>query len=373
MPVPSTHIVLVSDQPVPSLLPLLDPNLAVKRVVLVATPAREPHAQALRTALREAGLQVEPINLLRHPYDFPRLHRTFSQLVDSYIDQGVAANISGGNKLMSIAAYEVCKEKGQRAYYVNIDTDAVQWITPLDLPDHPLQTPLRMENYLHACGVQIESLSREKVSEEWEQIAEQLLNDHSFRSFNHHLLYQDSIPSYLQKAAEQKYFPKLVNSSIIKRNGHPAQFSSHESKCFLRGFWLEAVMFSWLSKQQHQGKIQDIVCNLKVRWRPEGSIEDIDNEFDVAFLAKNTLFLIECKSGGLKNNQDEMKKVIFQLGRSRQKLGGLRGKAFLVTINTLSENLRSRCLDNSVDHIQIKNGADLDGYVNNLLSGGEKS
>ena len=68
-----------------------------------------------------------------------------------------------------------------------------------------------------------------------------------------------------------------------------------------------------------------------------------------------------------------MKKVIFQLGRSRQKLGGLRGKAFLVTINTLSENLRSRCLDNSVDHIQIKNGADLDGYVNNLLSGGEKS
>ncbi|OFC37603.1 hypothetical protein BAE29_10395, partial [Acidithiobacillus caldus] len=263
-----------------------------------------------------------------------------------------------------IAAYEVCKEKQQCVYYINIETDSVQWIVPEGLPDHPLQAQLRMENYLHACGVHVVSLSREELPSGWLRVAKQLINEQKFRSYIYHLLRgHGSIPEYLHSAAARNYFPQLRKAEIVTGDFGAQSVVDQKSRSFLDGLWLEGLVFHLLSEWQRSGKIQDVVRNLKVRWQPDEHSEEIANEFDVAFLAKNTLTLIECKSGSVKSKPEEMRKVIFQLGRSRQKMGGLRGKAALLALHSLTENLRSRCLDNSVISMQSTSMAELQSHL----------
>ena len=158
---PDTHLVLVSDQPVPSLLPLLDARMGARKAILVATPTRQEPAHWLAEALRAQKLEVEII-ALNEPYDFPRLHSIFRAQIHLH-PEGIAANISGGNKLMSIAAYEGCKAAEQPVYYINIESDAVQWLYPEGQPNHPLQASLRLENYLLSCGVKVLEISRDEV------------------------------------------------------------------------------------------------------------------------------------------------------------------------------------------------------------------
>ncbi|MCE5360042.1 Card1-like endonuclease domain-containing protein [Candidatus Igneacidithiobacillus taiwanensis] len=364
----ATHLVLVSDQPVPSLLPLLDPDLGAQSVLLVATPARQRHAQHLAEALRSTNLEVSPVVILEQAYDITYLYHIFRQLIANYPANSVAANISGGNKLMSIAAYEVCKENRQGIYYINIETDSVQWIYPQHSHNHPLRAPLRLENYLHACGVELESISRPDTTRAWLHIARELLRDSKLRSYVYHLLHNpDAMPNYLRDRANRIYLPQLVNAKLISKHADNLIPYSKDAKAFLGGLWLEILVYELL--QEHSKNIQDIAHNLKVRWLPDGASESVFNEFDIAVLSQNTLILVECKSGSTKTHADELRKVIFQLGRSRQKLGGLRGKAVLISLHELSASLVSRCQDNGVVPITGNGISDLRAKLIALIEG----
>jgi hypothetical protein len=105
MPI-TTHLILVSAQPIPNLTPILDDNLRPKKVVMLVSPGMQERSNALENIYKPRGISVERC-LIDDPWDADRIREQVEDLLlTQYPDGGIALNATGGTKLMSIAAYE---------------------------------------------------------------------------------------------------------------------------------------------------------------------------------------------------------------------------------------------------------------------------
>jgi hypothetical protein len=366
--IPETHIILVSDQPMPSLLPLLDPGMAARKALLVVTQQRRHHAEWLAAALQSRGLEVETCEL-EAPYDMDYLQAKFHQLIKKH-PEGVATNISGGNKLMSIAAYESCKSAQQPVYYVNIETDSVQWLFPEKSNDHPLTVTMQLETYLQSCGVAIQALTRDPYPTNWRPLASEIFNNRKLFSCVQKIKHGQDISDIIKTSPFD--YARLLELNILKNKSGEYDHANNLASQFLMGGWYELVVHDAIKNISLTGvSVQDAAMNLKIAWKTsENSTEPLANEFDVVALINNTLYLIECKSGKhTKQKADELRKVILQLGKSRAKLGGLRGRAALVSRLPITPSMEARCSENMVETF-FTDGLKLKGFqdhIHNLI------
>ncbi len=329
-----THLVLVSDQPVPSLVPVLDPALGVRRVWLAATAYRKTHAEHLAETLRRHGREVE-ILMVERPFERTALAAQFRAWLGHAPDGGLAVNLTGGSKPMAIAAFEACREVGVPACYVRIDTHALAWLHPGGIPDHPLPPVLTLEDILAANGVEMAALSREvPYPAPWMCLAQEIATDPHLQNKLAHLGNQD-VP--------RNPPPILKGKGLLHRNGPGWTWASDEARRFVAGGWLEALVFDALARLRGDPDlgIHDLACNVRIR-RPVQAGEALDGELDVAVMRENTLFVVECKSGRMddkfKGNEKAQERMILNLADVGELLGGLRGRTALVSRNPLTPN-----------------------------------
>ncbi len=104
----TTHLCLVSAQATPNLLPVLDEAWRPKKVVLACSAQMKHAAVGLRSVIQAKcpGLGVETLNL-PNAYDYTALSDTFLTYLAEHADDNIALNVTGGTKLMAVAAQEV--------------------------------------------------------------------------------------------------------------------------------------------------------------------------------------------------------------------------------------------------------------------------
>jgi len=78
----TTHVCLVSGQPLPNLIPLIDPELGVKRAILLVTPDMEQRAEWLKEVLQPRGIAVE-IRKLNDAWDFDGVQSEIMELLEA--------------------------------------------------------------------------------------------------------------------------------------------------------------------------------------------------------------------------------------------------------------------------------------------------
>lgn len=292
----ATHLCLVSDQPVPSLTPLLDPALAVRQVILVHAPERARHAAWLADALQRHGRAVE-LFALQDGYDLPGLRREMSALAGRH-PQGVIANITGGSKMMTIAAWETFTRPTDRLYYVDIRRDSLRWLRP-EAPEQAVADRVRLETYIVAHGQRIQPeqpLRRDPPDPanliEWRRLARSLA--------------ADSQP--------------------------------HSSS---GGHWLEELVFAEIEALRAEDRtLQDVARQFKVV-DGDRKRKPVENEYDVAVLRDNSLYLIECKTGQAGAGKAATA-ALYRLATLFEGLGGLRGGGILVSSEALSARIKAR-------------------------------
>lgn len=133
-PPPALHLCLVSNQPVPGLTPLIDPALGTKRVILAAAPERRVWAERLARTLAMYQIPAESLPLA-DGYDLAGVQAEFVRLRDRF-PEGLSVNITGGTKLMAIAAWLTFDRPQDRLYYVQLKTDHIDWLRPAGIPPH---------------------------------------------------------------------------------------------------------------------------------------------------------------------------------------------------------------------------------------------
>lgn len=318
----TTHLCLVSDQPVPCLTPLLDPALAVRSVLLVHAPERARQAAWLAAALQRHGIAAE-LHALADAYDLPGLRRELSALAGRH-PAGFVANITGGTKLMTLAAWEVFARPTDRLYYVDIRRDSLRWLRP-EAPEQPVADRVQLETYLVAHGLRI----------------------HPKRG-----LHRELPDSAALKAARQL---ALRLAPLKKKLGSDG------------GTWLEELVFAEAAALRAQDrKIQDIARQFVVD-NAAGQDQRVENEIDIAILRDNTLFLVECKTGKAGRGPDAAD-AIYKLAQLVDDLGGLRGRGILVSSELVSDAVKARARHLRIDLVDRSAFGNLGGALANLLA-----
>lgn len=343
-----THFCLVSAQATPNLLPVLDDAWRPRRVVLACSAQMKEAAQALRSVIQTKGGGIV-VDLLDLPnaYDYAALSDAFLNYLAEHADENIALNVTGGTKLMAVAAQEVFRSVGKPVFYVNVESDEVLVIGEKSV-NRPLLAKLKVHEMLRAHGYNVTTQEQPKISRELRDLTARLI-DHVAssgkalgslnalaRAARDNHLRAELTPGQLDSRSLGDIVALFAEAGLLRQQGSALIFKDEESRFFTNGGWLEAHVFEMLQSLRSQVEgLSDVVMGVRVAFsgaagKPYGRDK---NEIDVAFLYRNTLHLIECKTANLAQvgNGDDSKatEAIYKM-ESLLKLGGLRTKGMVV-------------------------------------------
>ena len=334
---------LLSDQHVPNLLSVH--HYLPDRLILVESTAMQRKKAAFNflRALRAGGLDYETEERYSAPpledvNDLSVIRNCLKQEYARYPSDEWIANVTGGMKPMSIAAYEFFKALGARVIYIDVaKPDTILSLdggTP-ELCQHELKIPEFVAGYGFEASKSDEVIGQgEKRAETWWPCA---------RAIAQHA--PDS--NLLQTASREEWRQAREKGLQLQRRhltGLPAEVQSSLEQCFglvatsgslagkidkyagkfLTGEWLE--QFVWCLLHQHAKLLGLNDVHLGVEAKRGNAATD----FDVAFIRRHALGAVECKSGSQEHG-DDPNAPLDKLEARMQQFRALRVNPILVT------------------------------------------
>ncbi len=239
-------LTLLGEQPIPNLLPLWQyPEFSA--VQFVVTPRTRPLAEALIAFIRQdhtlSHLQViDPLEV--EAYDLTQTRMRLSQALVSHIHAGlpVTLNLTGGTKLMSLAALQAAYGLAAPLLYVSSETGEMIFYSSdgVETRRENISVHISVEQYLHAHGIE--------------------------------------------------------SSEVQNFNPETAANAARPPK---EGDWLEEAVYQAAIQS---GQFDDVRKNLYIRRR--GRDDAVINELDVVVTRNGLLGVCSCKAGRKLSNDD---------------------------------------------------------------------
>lgn len=336
-----THVCLVSAQATPNLIAAIDEQWRPRRVVLATSSEMSAAADYLERVLKRRGIAIErlPIN---DAYDYFRILDTFFAFLEEKKEIPVALNVTGGTKIMAMAAQEAFGAYKKPVFYVNAQTDEI-----LVLGDRTRNTSLsgkigladflEVHGYTFANGIHP---AKPNITRRESDLTLRIVD--GVERFGPALGQLNAIAaqakgSLIGKLDDRQRDSIAVNDIVdlfvegghIHRKNKNLHFISEDSRAFVGGGWLEQHVFKALADIAGTRHFTDYGMNMKIL-APDGSTL---NEIDGAFLHQNTLHLIECKAANLdipgNSGDDKGTEAIYKL-ETLLKMGGLRTRGMII-------------------------------------------
>ena len=368
------HFCLISDQAAPSLLPILDPDFKPKEAVFLVSDKMKSNAEALEKVFKEKNIKVTLVSI-ENIYDFQEMENCFIELIDQFDGKDIALNVTGGTKLMAIVAQNTFAMGGKPIFYVDSDNNQILFISRDEkgqsIPNKMLNCQIDLKTYLSAYGMVYKSAKQPMTSEQLITNLEPFIKQYD--------KYKDDIPLLNSYAAESQksgfkvdfkhhkvksfvtLLEELHHKNLLDFDRHRIDFRDTVHKDLLNGVWLEEITYKAIENIK---SIQDKALSLEVgnssydQSKHQYALKNQgnQNEFDIAFMAKNRLHIIECKTqlmnkeGGIKSEE-----ILYKL-EALKNYGGLMTKKCLVSYFEVPESVKNRAKEL---HIEIIQGKDL--------------
>lgn len=362
----NAHLILVSAQPIPNLTPIFDDTLKPQKVVMLVSNDMLDRSKALENIYKPRGIGVERY-LIENPWNADEIREQVEDLLlTQYPDGGIVLNATGGTKLMSIAAYEAFRSCQLPVFYVHPEHDRLIWMSP-KLPDVDLSDRIKLEDYLMAYGSPVDNLDRSGVREPIRQLTQQLLTDFDryvdeLGTFNYLAMKADNpqLTSEVEDGPQSRpllweLLELFEAAGLCKINGHTLCFADENARFTANGGWLEMHTYALCLNLKKAIGLQDIACNITINRQPTGHAI-IKNEMDIGLIKANRLHLIECKTQQFKGDKDA--DILYKLDSLRDLMGGLQGRAMLVSFNQLDKASRARARELNIQlccHVELRN------------------
>lgn len=351
-----THIVMVSEQQIPNVLPVVDNSIRPERAVICTTPGMRGNAKILTDYFSRCQIQSSLFEL-DSAYDFVGLQNKFldlaSELSGQASDTGV--NLTCGTKLMAIAAQKVFWENGFPCFYVNPEKNTIINVTEGVPSESPIAGQLGIDDVFAVHGYRVVSSERKQISEKTDRLCRTLLSDCS--------RYEEPLKTLNRLAGEAEDAKSLTvrhdipaqswdllklfmdHGAIRYYDDNKIQFADEGARRFCHGFWLEDWVGGALNELNRRVKLQDYRSSIVIE-----SGNGTRNEIDAAFLYRNQLYLTECKTASLDEN-DKSAPPLYKLD-SLHRLPGSFTRMILTSYQPLdihgrrrAEDLRIRVID----------------------------
>lgn len=325
-----TMFCLVSRQSMANVIPVL--MYKPQHVVLFATPEEHRSADLLQSLFGSKSINVKRINGL-NAYDYLNFKKVVSNLLEQ-TNGDVWLNVTGGTKLMALAAYEAFAEKNKTIIYCDTIHENIIYLYPVNKVEK-IQAHITIKDYLLSYGFKIvETRDINQIKKFYDLFnyidSNNLMN--SFIKFNNTIRekFNNSQPRYTVYSPDRKFrFIKDLSDFFIEYgypipNNKRIKLSSNE---YQHGNWLEFYAFYIYEQKLKLNPLSGVKIV---------SFDGIENEIDLVFLKDYKLHLVSCKSGKKDNQYD-----LFQLETLRNITSGTFGKGIFIT----TKNPTDRFLD----------------------------
>ncbi len=354
------HICLVSDQLFANYLPikLERPD----KVFIVGTKYTEKKG-LLRRFERLLQLLDIPWQRAKNPApddNFSQLHEYFLELsteISVLQADKITLNLTGGTKLMTIAAYEMLKSDCNRLLYTNTQAGKIdELISQISIP---LPNLLTIEEYLMSYGVSPKSYNNQ--NSEWVKRVNQrkaltkLLTEY----FGKDKIFLGTLNYHVQRAVTQKpqshavilsnpkqqinnlnthrkvLLQKLEEYELINFDGdtNAIYFKSVEAAQYLGGFWLEEYAYF----TSVDAGVDEVRCGQAIQWD-----KTTRNELDIVIVHDNRLLIMECKTRRYDKDRRKDNDSIYKLDSIAEDLRGLYGEKWLLSVDNIDERTDKR-------------------------------
>lgn len=329
------------------------------KVYVIGTDDNNVIAQRLQNLLtkKQNGIldqllpKVESLEFIKtSPYDYNSTINVCNEIHKrnpDVPDQNFTYNVTGGTKVMTLAAFQVAKQRNCNIIYT--DSKSIKHLSPDDIPDNPLECKITIFEIIALQGQiikdaqqfdrqqdAVEISAAEKIFEFW---------------MKHRAVYQSLRESIFGKKGDND------NVSItnfcrfdVKKNTYNFECSEKDKaglrrleiydnyrgtlldiKCkepkslLLKGGWWEVLVADSIARQFPEYPIW-----MNVKFKPVDVNGDkyVKNEVDVLVNIGNKFLFVECKSGAF--NSD----VIHKMNTVRATFGGEKSKAVLVSASS---------------------------------------
>lgn len=336
----NTMFCLVSRQAMANVIPVLmyKPN----KVLLFATPEEKNTADHLEKLFNSKNINVNRIDDL-DAYDYLK----FKDCILNEINKASGdlwLNVTGGTKLMAFAAFEAFTEKDKKIIYCNTDRNQIIHLFP-KLSIEKLNLNISIDDYLQSYGYKVVSSRTNEVKKEYFELFELIESNNIKLPFANFLDdyrsqtgSENPLKTYVDKKNKIFTIQKTPASIILYVNNTKFKFNDEK---FLKGDWLEYFMLYSLEKQNIKPEV-----GVKIV-----SASNVENEIDIIFIKDYQLYLISCKSG----RKNDPNKDIYEIETLRSIAGGTFGKAFLFTVQDLTEKMKQRAKELKIETLNFNN------------------
>lgn len=335
----TTHVCLVSDQPIPNLLPLLIEK--PRQAIFLVSPEKAAQAERLKKVMQPRGINVTMREI--SAYDFDAVAGICEQLLADTLEPDLTLNVTGGTKIAALAAFQVFFFANRRIIYCDTEHNRLLQLAPQRDETLISGNAVGVRDYLACYGVpRVEGGQPPPGGEE---------RSPHLAALAGLLVHEERLLANLNSALERQEKKNFANLSLnelgqgaeklidlLKTCGvagltgtNNLNIPSADKIFFCKGGWLEEHVY-WSVKNLGI-KALDLTMNVKVQWDGKGK-QRTKNEFDVLFTHHNRLHIISCKASNPERETGSgtrATEALNELDSLADRAGGLFGRAMLVS------------------------------------------
>ncbi len=346
----TTHVCLVSDQPIPNLVPILLER--PDRAVFLVSRQKRPQAERLAKVLepRAVACRQEEID----PYDFQAVLDVCERVIQEAGEDGaLVLNVTGGTKVSALAAFYAFYCASKRIVYLDTANDRLLDLAPTAAERPITDNLVSVRDYLACYGMNMTSSGKPRSG--YEHRARHL--DRLLRLFveepellgrwnaaldagwNARAGYGNVHSGSLGTRADE-LAAVLEACGVASPGQGMINVHTDEDRFFCQGGWLEEFVYREVCRLNLPGCRPAV--NIRLRWDNSGA-RPTDNELDVVFTHANRLYIVSCKTSRLDRDQGAPgKEALYELDTLADTAGGLFGRPMLVSVRMPTEADRNR-------------------------------
>lgn len=335
------HVLLVSDQPMPNFLPVLNRELKPDKVTLVVSSKMRSRAEWLKTEIAKHQVAILPdIDIGDNTSDIRAIEDALMGWVSANepLFAESVLNVTGGTKPMAIAAQEVFRMGDRPVFYVDIATDLVMWVNG-DNGNVALSNQPNLTQFLGLHGITVTSGDFKSVveNEKWRHFYSEIASDPRkwalpVRALNRlaSLAEEDGTRDFAVSASDlalpgwMEMDTMLHDDELVEyvKGGRREAFCSSAARRFCNGVWLEHYVFETLKSFEFDKR--HALMNVEIR-----DSKGNRNELDAIILHGNVCYVFEDKTKNMRRG-NIADNAVYKLAQLSSTMG-LRTRGVLVS------------------------------------------
>lgn len=327
LPPGGCHICLISDQNVAEFLGAFLPGCAASRVHAITTAKMRQNAVNFSRTCKGRGIGCDIHELAETGME--QIHA----LLDRIWQPGASwvVNITGGTKLMSLAAFTWASAHDVPACYVDSAAQKLIVHSHGAWESHPLPEMAGFEALLNLYGYEVVSRRKEPVPAQTRAAFERMLaladSAHGRRAL-HVLNARATQADAGEPCPPDVHLLDLLNicrdAGKLDFGKSGILFRDEAAKFWCKGGWLEEYVQAVLARLESEGRISSCASSVRL------ARGDVKNELDAVFTARNRLHIIECKTSRL----GAASTILYKADSIRGRVAGIYTRSMLCSLDS---------------------------------------